>query len=357
MNARVGSQAMAGRGRLPETAMRATALSGWRGPEPGCFLVEMGGRRLLLGSGADPGPVDAVLLSHGAPTAPLPPAGAVWAAPPLGALGADVPGLRAQLPRRGRIRIAGLEVETGASGHGPGAVWIRIGGPGGLLYTGARSEEGALFPCDPLPQAGALIFDASYGLGDVPLAVARDDLLALAADGPLLLPAPAVGHGLEMALQLHAAGHVPHLCPEHLRAAHALLACPDWLVGGAAPLRALLAAARPLSDEAAPAGVMIAAGAHAEGGLSAPLAARFIAAGGAQVVFTAHPAQGTPAFHWVGQGAARFLRWNVHPRLSALRAALRAVAPRVAMPAFCTDPAALRPALPGVPLEGPVLTW
>src|SRR6185437_10256245 len=54
---------------------RVTAISGLGGKSPACFLVETGGRRLLLdlGEGPDPGvrpnlegvgQIDAVLLSH-----------------------------------------------------------------------------------------------------------------------------------------------------------------------------------------------------------------------------------------------------------------------------------------------------
>ncbi|NNU81821.1 MBL fold metallo-hydrolase [Halovulum dunhuangense] len=352
---------------------RLTALSGFDAKGPACFLLEIGGRRLLLDLGEGPdhaarpdlsgqAPVDAILVTH----AHADHAGALDMAGQLGdppvhatapaiALAPRLAGAR-ELPLGASV-IAGIPVETGLAGHAPGAVWLRIGGPGGLVYTGDTNAEGGLFPCTPPPPAAALVFDASYGADDAGLADQRAALQALAARGPLLLPAPAGGRGLEMALAFLEAGHEVALCPAHLSAAARLAGFGPWLApGGAGRLARLAAKARPLEIGTPAAGVMIAAGPNAETGFVAALVGR----GDARIVFTGHLGQGTPAADLVAGGRARFLRWNVHPRLSDQAAILKAVAPRTALPAFLGPGGrrALAGALPGAPLsETDVLAW
>lgn len=345
--------------------MRLRALSGYGAKGPACFLLEMAGRRLLLDIGRGPdadrlpdlagvGPVDAILVSHGhadhvgglhlAGQVGSPP---VHATAPVIALATD-PALRAANPLKARGVVCGLNVETGPAGHAPGAVWMRIGGAGGVLYTGDISDEGAIWRyAAPLP-ARVLIADASYGVADAGLPDQITELVAL-ADAPMLLPAPAQGRGLEMALAFQRAGVPVALCPAHRRVARAMADCPGWLVAGAGPaLRALLDEAAVLAPDSPARGAMIAAGPTAETGLSAALTARFAADGTARIVFTGHLAAGTPSQRMVQDGQALFRRWNVHPTLSGLRRLLDAVRPERVMPAFCEPEAVatLQAALP-----------
>lgn len=364
---------------------RLLAVSGFGAKSPACFLAEMAGRRLLLDLGAGPdvgvrpdvsavGPVDAILISHGhgdhvgaldlAAELGEPP---IYASEPVRHLAAD-PRLKAArpLPLAGAAEICGLAVQTGPAGHAPGAVWMRIDGAGGLLYTGDYCAEGRLYRATPPLPARAMVFDASYGTADVPLAEQAQALAEAAAAGagrPLLLPAPPAGRGLEMALHLSAAGHGLALCPAHRRVAQALITRPDGLRPGAgAALAALLAQSEPLDAACAPlppGRVMIAAAADAAGGLAAPLAERVLRDGG-QVIFTGHLAAGTPAESLVAAGRAAFLRWNVHPRLAGLRDLLAAAAPAIAMPAFLEPDAAARlaAALPATTFAGgPQMRW
>lgn len=357
--------------------MKLTAISGFGTKGPACFLVETDQARLLLDLGKGPdgdtlpdlagiGHVDAILFSHGHSdhTGGLhlvdrlgnPP---LYAPEPTITLSQDM-AMHGVQPLESLGELAGLSVETGPAGHAPGASWIRLGGAGGLVYTGDISQESALYRCTLPPPATALVFDASYGTADVPLAGQRDDLLALAGDGPLLLPAPAGGRGLEMALAFLAAGHPVGLCPSHRRVASIVQTRAGWLVpGGPDALAHLLDQSTEIGPDSAPHGVMIAAAANAEGGVAASLAPRIIAEGSGRVVFTGHLAEGKPARDWVDRGQALYHRWNVHPTLTGLRALMDAVGPTLALPAFCTadDRTALAPALDRPLAPTAVIEW
>lgn len=336
--------------------MKLTALSGLGCKGPACFLFETAGRRILLDLGRGPdgdalpdltgvSAVDAIVISHGhvdhtgglhlAALLGDPP---IYAPEPTIALSPD-PTLQAAHPLEGCSEIAGLPLVSGPGGHAPGARWLRLGGEGGVLYTGDMSRESSLYRWAPPPPAAALVFDASYGTADEPLADQIAALMAL-TDRPLLLPAPAGGRGLEMAIAMRAAGHSVSLCPSHRQVAQVMATRPDALPpGGDARLRLLLGETTELTADSPARGVMIAAGPNAERGVAGALAPRLIAQGTGRIVFTGHLAQGTPAAGWVEQGQARFLRWNVHPTLSEIRFLLETVRPRQALPVFCKPPA------------------
>lgn len=333
--------------------MRVRAISGYGRKGPACFLVETGGRRLLLDLGAGPdhedkphldgiGAVDAILVSHGhgdhvgaldlAPRVGAPP---VYATAAVRALADDAALKAARDLPVGASEVLGIAVLTGRDGHAPGGVWLRLGGPAGLLYTGDFSVESALWPFDPMPEAALLVMDASYGDYDGTLAEGAARLIARAAAGPLLLPAPRDGRGLEMALTLSRAGLAVRLCVAHRAAAETLLAATPEAVSdaGQAGLAALLEAP-PLLADSEPAGVMIAAAAGAARGTAAALAERWADDPSVGIVFTGHLPAGSPAERLVATGRATFQRWNVHPRAGDLGELLARTGARTAMPAF-----------------------
>lgn len=332
---------------MPE--LRAVSGVGCKGPA--CFLLRMGGRTLLLdlGRGPDAGrmpdiaglpPIDAILFSHAHAdhTGGL----ALWQAlgrPPLFATAPTIAlaGLSGAHPLEGCADILGLPLMTGAAGHAPGAVWMRIGGAEGLLYSGDVGTEGGMFRADPLPRATALVLDASYGMAAEGLPDQIDAIAALAGSGPMLLPAPAGGRGLEMAATLLARGHDVAICADHRRVARVLEGHPDWLTPQGRGGLALLAQARDLLPDSPPEGVMIAAGPNAERGAAQALAQRMAGRPG-RIVFTGHVADDTPAQGLIGQGLAQFRRWNVHPPFPLADAMVAAVGPRTMLAAFCDAP-------------------
>lgn len=335
--------------------MRLTALSGAGSKGPACFLLDQQGRRLLfdLGEGPDRGVrpnltgvgmIDAVLLSHRHADH----AGALDMLPVLGsppvhatALVRALPGPAlppgADLPLRGMCQIAGLTITTGRAGHAPGGVWLHVAGDGDVLYLGDHCQDSPLWAFDPPPPAGLVILDASYGADDRPATVGRAGVLAAARRGPLLLPAPAGGRSLEMALWLARQGVTNiALCPEGLAVFDQLLSQGGDMVHAEAmaDLRRLRTAVRLLTPACAPAGVMIAATPNGDGGLAASLLARWVGQSEVAILFTGYLAAGTPARHLTDSGRAQNLRWNVHPRRSEALALVRALGARSVLPAF-----------------------
>jgi L-ascorbate metabolism protein UlaG (beta-lactamase superfamily) len=338
--------------------MSVTAISGLGEKAAACFLVEIGGARFLLdlGKGPEPHPfpdlsgigrIDAILISHGhddhvgglhlAQAIGAPP---IYATATTRAL-ADQPALRGarDLPVGVETLIAGVPILAGRAGHAAGGVWMRVGGEAGVLYSGDFSREGPLYAWETPRRAATLIADASYGTYDTPLSMGRDALLAEAAKGPLLLPLPPTGRGVEVAVEIHEAGLSLAICARHRRLAEIMAEAGEAALvpGGAGRIARMLAAAGALEADSPPSGVMIAANGMATGGLAAALFARYRNDPAVRILFTGHVDKDTPAAAAIAAGRCGFLRWNVHPRLSDLAWLLEAVAPRTTLLAFCGE--------------------
>ncbi|WP_410216284.1 MBL fold metallo-hydrolase [Paracoccus sp. (in: a-proteobacteria)] len=338
---------------MPE--LRAISGMGIKGPA--CFLLEMQGRRLILDLGHGPDgatlpdlsalpPIDAILFSHGhadhtggldrwdqlgRPS--------LFATRPTIAV-SERPELQRATPLEDLDRIMDLPLMTGPAGHAPGAVWMRIGGEDGLMYSGDISAESLLFRATPLPRAAALVLDASYGQAAEALPDQIEAIMAL-ADRPVLFPCPAGGRGLELAWTFLRQGWPVSICASHRRVAQILRDHSDWLTpAGPAALDLLLEQAGHLQSDSPIDGVMVAAGPNAERGTSRDLAARIAAGTEARIVLTGHVARDTPASALVAAGRAQFRRWNVHPTFGGGSDLVAACAPRMMLAAFC-DPQAL----------------
>jgi Cft2 family RNA processing exonuclease len=342
-----------------------TAISAVGAKGPACFLLEAGGKRLMLDLGYGPQPglwpdlddvgrVDALVLSHSHKDH----IGGLSLLPKIGnplifATEATVRRLPAGteanlLSIHGEGDVLGIRVETGRNGHAPGGIWMRFHGGTGLLYTGDYSTESALYAYDEPPKARTVLLDASYGDDDTPIAE-RQRALAPFLAGDVLLPAPDDGRGPDLALHLHRAGR-PVQLDAATRQAMRELAGPHRAClrpGLESELAQIADGARPPGDTA---GATIAAPAACGDGATAELIAQWENKGEPAIVLTGYIPPGTPADRLARSGRAKFLRWNVHPRLSDNVALVRASGAATVIPAFCDRKflpalkAALRPA-------------
>ncbi|MBW6390645.1 MBL fold metallo-hydrolase [Billgrantia antri] len=199
-------------------SLHVEVLSGLGEKAPAAIMVEAEGRRLLLDAGGalHPGQsmawaegldVDAVMIGHDH----FDHIGGVSALPaelPLyctTAVAAALPSDREwrALPERGQCCIAGIPVTTGQAGHSLGGVWLHLGIEEGVFYSGDACIESLLFPFDEPPPARVALLDASYGVYDTPQAQCRE-AIAQRLTEPWVLPVPASGRALEMAVWLDA---------------------------------------------------------------------------------------------------------------------------------------------------------
>jgi Cft2 family RNA processing exonuclease len=337
--------------------MRAklNAVSGLGPKEPAAFVIETDAWRFLLDCGAGPEPgrmpdvaeigrIDAIILSHGhndhtgalrlRERIGMPP---VFATEPVAA---RLPGGIATqpLPIRGRTQVLGVDVQTGIDGHAPGGVWLRlaVGDGNGLLYMGDHSGESALYGFDPPPAAATMIVDASYGVTEETQDRQRAVLADMARKGPVLLPVPADGRGPEIAVFLQQAG-LDVAIDDAVRAAATMLtqAARESAKEDSIPLlEQLIKDARPLDDQSAATGVMVAHGGSGDTGVAAALIGRWREESAPAIVFTGHLAAGTAGRKLVDSRRAQFQRWNVHPTLSQNLQLIKNVNPRRVLPAF-----------------------
>jgi Cft2 family RNA processing exonuclease len=325
-------------------------ISGVGSKGPACFLLEVQGKRLMLDLGYGPQPglwpnvdgvskVDALLLTHShkdhiGGLSLLPKIGN----PPIFAT--EITGKKLPagtpfnpLPLGVRSKIVGIDIETGRNGHAPGGVWLRFHSGTGFLYTGDYSTESALYAYDPPPKSRTVLFDCSYGEDDTPLAE-RQDTLAPYLAGDVLLPAPADGRGPDIALHLHRSGKAIRFDDATRAAVHDLTSIARGYLrdGVESELGQLAGRALPPGE---PTGATFATPATGESGVAAELFAKWENKPEPTIVFTGYVPPGTPADRLVKSVRAKFLRWNVHPRLSDNIALVRASGAATVIPAFC----------------------
>jgi Cft2 family RNA processing exonuclease len=364
---------------MTNNAASLRLISGVGAKGPACFLIEAGGKRLLLDLGEGPppgllpnldnlGPVDAVVISHGhkdhvgglmllAKLGSPPVYGTEIVAHELSQIDKTI-AVR-PLPLGGSGEVLGIAVETGRNGHAPGGVWIRFAIGNGLLYTGDISTESILYAYDPpaRPAATALI-DCSYGNYQKPLGECWNAIAPFVERGPLLLPVPANGRGPELALETLRYGHTDIYVDAAMQSSLRELSS-----AGSASLRAdvgddikcLAVSAKPIAEAR---GVMLAASADGTSGATRRLLTQWESTAEPAIVFTGYRAPGTPADRLIKSGRAQFLRWNVHPRLTDTIELVRTVLARTVIPAFC-DRSQLSPladafAPASVTMDGPV---
>lgn len=320
---------------------------------PACFVLEAGGKRIMLDLGEGPppgllpdvgglGPVDALVLSHGHKDH----IGGLTLLPKLGnppvyataIVARDLPnGTDVRpLPAGGKADVLGIEVSTGRNGHAPGGIWLHFATGGGLLYTGDWSAESLLYAYDPQDKPAAIaLVDCSYGTYEKTLGACWEALAPLAERGPLLLPVPANGRGPELALQALRYGRTDIFVDTAMAQALRRLAGSDegsLRAEARDDIKAIAIAARPIEQ---PHGIMLATSADGTSGATKDLLERWEHNSDPAIVFTGYRAPGTPADRLIKSGRAQFLRWNVHPRLSDVIELAGAVRPKTIIPAFC----------------------
>ena len=249
-----------------------------------------------------------------------------------------------ELPLQGITRLhkenaPALCIRTGANGHSLGGVWLHIADEDasteGLFYSGDFSLESSLFAFDAPPRSELALLDASYGRSTTSQTSHIEALKAL-LEQPTILPVPASGRALELALWL--THHTPHswamdaAC--HAALDMALQAPPAQFQPGVyAQLQALQTRREPTGERAGAwntyAHVLLVADPEADG-----LPSRFLEAWKAaqagqqtashQVIYTGYrpPAPNLQLAHGAAPAAQprtpiqeHSLRWNVHPRL------------------------------------------
>lgn len=355
-------------------ALRLISGVGKKGPA--CFLLEAGGRRLLLDLGEGPPPgcfpdldglgrIDALILSHGhkdhvgglglLERIGNPP---VYATEIVARRLPD--GITAsELPIGGQTDVLGIAVATGRNGHAPGGIWLHFAVGGGFLYTGDYSAESLLYAYDPPSQAAATaLIDCSYGDYQKPLSQCWDKLASFIARGPLLLPAPPNGRGPEIALALRRHGIDDIFVDSATQKALWRLGDIDRIAlrdGIGEEIERLAATVKPINGAR---GIMIAGSADGASGATRTLLAQWESAAEPEILMTGYVNPTTIAERLVKSGRAQTMRWNVHPLLPDTVDLVRTVQARTVIPAFCDraqlDALAAALAPVRVTMDGPV---
>lgn len=243
-----------------------------------------------------------------------------------------------ELPLQGMIwlhkpQAPTLCIRTGANGHSLGGVWLHIAdedrSTDGLFYSGDFSLESGLFAFDAPPRAELALLDASYGLSTTSQShhVAA---LARLLEEPTILPVPASGRALELALWLthHTTLNWAMDAACHAALDMAVQAAPAQFQPGVhAQLQALQARRGPTGERAGAwnpqAAVLLVADPQADGLPNRFLEAWKTAQGQAptashQVIYTGYRPPLGPKAQRPSTGPllqTHSLRWNVHPRL------------------------------------------
>jgi glyoxylase-like metal-dependent hydrolase (beta-lactamase superfamily II) len=250
------------------------------------------------------------------------------------------------------LRLGGLAVETGRSGHAVGGVWFRLLDERGAsaLYCGDTVPHSPVLAMDPPPPSDVILFDASYGGDAVPTQERAAAIRAhvAARPGPCLLPVPLVGRPIELLALLDAPIAIHHGLRESLCAQ---IANRAWLREdvGADLARRLTAACDWADGEPFPNFPLLV---HDAMGLSGPSVAAIGRAveEAVPILFTGHVPEGSPGHRALAAGHAHWIRLPTHPTWPDTLAMIAACRPAWATGHSCPIEVmeALAAAAPGV---------
>ncbi|MDA0655277.1 MAG: MBL fold metallo-hydrolase [Proteobacteria bacterium] len=320
---------------------KLTCISGAGAKEAACFLYEVADKRIMLDLGEGPAPgqkpdlsgvgkVDAVVISHQHPDhfgaldlldqigdPPVYMTKPVW----------DVAHAKlaghisvVDLPFRGEASIEGVPVLLGRTGHAPGGVWVHFPNGNGFTYMNDHKIDSLIFAYDAPPPADAMVLDASYGADDKPMADYLAAFDAVFDGGPVLMPVPVAGRGVEIALHLIQTGRPLPAIDAAMRALLEKLSGPwsDIVHGSMIESLAKLAVDAPSIDENSDIydGVMVVGGGNGQNGVAAALCERWAKLARPAIQFSGYLGPGTLGATLVEAGRAQRQRWPVHATLS-----------------------------------------
>ena len=226
------------------------------------------------------------------------------------------------LPVNGCTEIMGIQVYTGSNGHALGGLWFHFATDGGIFYSGDYCLESDTYRFDLPPPADIALLDMSYGNYDVPLSRQKvqlvEALLKLEHKGSMLLPVPASGRSIELALWL-VEWFSSQICfdqngLQHIR--EALMQKDAGLKSGIKNRLSVLSQSVRVIDNTyniRPTDIVLAGSPDLDGGLAKTLI-DMKNSSVHKIIFTGH--MGVLAKELCQQELAYFTRWNVHPTLS-----------------------------------------
>jgi phosphoribosyl 1,2-cyclic phosphodiesterase len=252
------------------------------------------------------------------------------------------------------LRIGGLTIATGRSGHVVGGVWFAVDdGTSKLVYCADVVPESAVFGMDPIPACDLLVLDASYGADPVPgaeRAAAIANWIAAHPQG-CLLPTPLSGRSLE----LMAALAMPFAIHAAMRPAlEAQIGAGAALLPGVAEMlnRRLGKATDWRDGDPLPSCPLLCDDGMGKAGPSArllPLAD----ASTYPILLTGHLPAGSPGERLHAAGRAAWIRMPTHPTLAGNVAIWEQAGRPAALGHSCSpaDLAALKPHIPSLRTE------
>ncbi|MEJ2763712.1 MBL fold metallo-hydrolase [Photobacterium sp. MCCC 1A19761] len=252
------------------------------------------------------------------------------------------------LPVQGCTDIMGVTVRTGSAGHALGGIWFHFDIDGGVFYSGDFCFESELFRFDLPPPAKVALLDMSYGNYDSPMnhqkVLFEEALTQHNKSGAVLLPVPASGRGIEMAMWL-ATRYPAQVCIDRNGFRHINQAMAQHDIGlqpeQQAQLKALSESIRVIEhpSDIRSSDIILAGSADLDCGLAKTLLDQKHDAL-QKIIFTGYMGPLVKAIYQ--QRPSRFIRWNVHPTFSDNARLIRHLGCETVIPLFHPDLSSLQ---------------